>query len=230
VLFNYIRKNKIVLILLISIILLDIVLLSLSWNNYEYRLFNIDTESNLPTLYQGFKIISVALLLFGYFSFESQKDFKKSLFLIPLIFSFTFLAVDEIGQIHEQLPYMFLEFLGKNVDEVNMSILENGFQSWATWLIFYIPIFFMFYGYLFFLIKKFFNDWKSIIWLPVLGSLFFLVVLYIEYIGTNIEIFSDEKYKYFTHLEEGAEKIGVSFFWVFAFVLWIKKMRQASHS
>ncbi len=103
---NFFEKNKIAFLLLL--LFLDFFVLLLGYVFGDKAIFNLDIESNLPTIYQGVKIILVSFLTFDIFLFTKN---KSKYFWLFLSVAFLFLGMDEIGQIHENLPTFLNEFL-----------------------------------------------------------------------------------------------------------------------
>ena len=220
-LIKLIQKNKISFLLIV--LLLDFVILLLGYLYWEKSLFNLDIESNLPTLYQGLKIILVSFISFDLFFLTKGKN---KYFWFFLSFAFLFLGLDEVGQIHENFPNFLNEFFSRSsiqnpYDYVN----KFGYQS-TTWFPYYIPFilsFFVIVGI--FLIRFFKNNWKRALFF-ILGVSFFVLSLYVEYVNTKPHIMFQEGYYTYVFWEEAFEIFGISFVLYFAYLFFRESVEQ----
>lgn len=203
--------------ILLMLLAIDFALLWLSWN-FAFSIFYIDAEHNIPTIYQGSKLIIAAAILVGYFVFSRLIDKSRKFFLVmPLAFALFYLGVDEIGQIHENLPHYLNEFEFFNIQGILDSLKAGGYNS-TDWLIIFFPAAILFIVYIALLVRKFLSEWKYRTILPILGTICFMFVFLVEYINTSgIEL--EQSYKLLLHLEEGLEMFGASFFMTFSMLL-----------
>ena len=203
---------------LIFLFLFDFTMVALFYLFPNKRLFDLDGENNIPTLYQASKLILIAffslalLLLNQYF-----KLFNNQIRLILIFFFlvFFFLGIDEAGQIHENIAIYFHEFFPQPTSEYIEESREVGFKS-SEWLLFYWPIILAFVISFIFLfrtiISKYIIDKHKLL---VVGSLFFISVPIIEFLNTSETSFMINNYKEMIVLEESAEMIGASIFFVY---------------
>lgn len=191
---NLAKKYKILLIFLFLDFLF--VTLHLLFINTDILFFNLDEENNLPTIYQGLKIVLSSIYIFIFIR-TNQKDFNdkkffKLFYLIPLVF--LFLALDEVGQLHENLEKNFGSFMF----QIIIFLQSIGYRS-ATWLIVYLP-FFILFGFLFLYFlhtfrKKFSkNDILSIFFVItfVLAAILLEYIALIDYTGERNYIFMNK--------------------------------------
>lgn len=209
-------------------IFLDLLVLLLSWIFYEYSLFSVDSESNIPTFYHTFKLLlmTLCICLFIYnlkiLNFFKINTIRYLIILCPIAFAFLFLAMDELGQFHENLHLHFLQFVGYPVESFSNNLAQIGFNSWAYWLIFYFPCIVFFILYLQFVTKRVLMKFtKNIFWVYV-GLVSFIFVLFIEYLHTNnLNFLDSDTYKIYIHVEEFLEMFGVSIFLFFFYTLFV---------
>ncbi len=225
----FINKKELI---LFSLFLFDLLVLILSWYFFEYRLFNIDTESNLPTIYQSLKLLFLIQICLIYFILEQKiNGVKKALNIFPFYLFTLYLSLDELGQIHENLPTMVLEIFGVEGSDVKDFFVNNGFNSWAYWMIFYAPFGLLFFIYLFILIKNYWHEWKTFILYPILSCVAFVFIFILEYIGTNeLDQVTGFTLKTIIHLEEGLEMFSISMLVIFFVNLVNDKIKKVKFS
>ena len=99
---EFFKKYKLPLILIGIDILLTLIYIS---TRGTIKLFNLDTENNIPTVYQTVKLLALSFFLYIFakenIKEKTSKIVKLALYSFPI--AFFFLALDEIGQIHENL-------------------------------------------------------------------------------------------------------------------------------
>ena len=127
-------KNELILFLLFFL-LVDFLVLLLHCLFPEKTFFNLDVESNLPTIYQGMKILLLSFLAF-YLFLSSVDKFKN--FWLFFAFVFLFLALDEVGQIHENLPTFFNELFIKEGQKNLQDVVSDFDMNQHLWLPYYI--------------------------------------------------------------------------------------------
>jgi hypothetical protein len=203
-----IKQNYLILILLV--LDFSILLLHIFFGYNKYGFFNLDSERNLPTLYQGLKI-----LIFGYLFFFIWLSMAKTLnrlgnlFAISVFSLFLYLGYDEVNQIHEGVPAYIERFLPnfhENVLKFTDSISYNG----AIWIIYYIPIIILvglpiMSFQIYYLIKKI--KWKTLV--GFVGIIFLFSIPLIEFLNTSSTLSGDE-YNLWVSLEETVEMTSVS--------------------
>lgn len=207
-------KNLIsVLVVFLSLDLL-ILLLYLVFPNFAF--FNLDLESNLPTIYQGLKLILVGstscmVLVLLYIL---GKDLLKNWFWIFWSLLFVFLGLDEIGEIHENISTYIKEIFGKGVVEYEEVVVELGYSS-TPWLLYY-SLFFVIATVLVCIYLRSSKS-KNNLFL-IVGWIFFVSVLIVEYVNTKEGIMFNDGYVVLMCIEEMLEMIGASFLLYFSFL------------
>ncbi len=188
----------------------------------EKTFFNLDVESNLPTIYQGAKTFLVAF--FSLFLFLFAKG-RVKYFWIFFTFVFFFLALDEIGQIHENLPTFWQEiFVKEGERDLQDIVSEFGYES-AVWLPYYTIPFLFFFAVVGIFLKDFIKEnWRKALVLAV-GSIFLVLVLVLEYMGTKPDIMFQEEYEKFVFWEEAFELLAITFLLFFSYTYLVEKLR-----
>lgn len=210
---DFLEKNKIAFLLLL--LFLDFFVLLLGYVFGDKAIFNLDIESNLPTIYQGVKIILVSFLTFDIFLFTKN---KSKYFWLFLSVAFLFLGMDEIGQIHENLPTFLNEFLiPKAIQNPYDYLNQYGYES-TTWLPYYLPligIFLMVGGV--YIVKFLKTNWRRASFF-ILGVLCLVGGILVEYLNTKPDIMFQEGYYRLVFWEESLEVLGISFILFFAYL------------
>lgn len=224
-------KNFKVLAIVLALDFLMVILHLAFGRNHAF--FNLDLEQNLPTIYQGVKLIFISTLIFSnlyilIFSIN-RESIKSNLIWLPLYAMFLFLGVDELSQFHESFTFRVVSSGSEPIEEY-MSFFDRLDFTSATWLIIYIPLFIGFgiYTYAFFrtLVKRY---KKEAVFLLV-GVLFFLLVPILEYVNTSAEFWGTDRYESLMILEETCEMIGATFFLNFCWVMLRKQNFKISFS
>lgn len=104
--------------------------------------FHLDFEQNLPTVYQSFKLIGFGIL---FLAMGSKKIAKPDLrgFILPLAFVMTFLGLDELLQIHENIYRIFELFDFFHPSKIVEASMKMGYRS-SLWILYYLPLIFLF--------------------------------------------------------------------------------------
>lgn len=218
-----IQLTKLQLFIVLMVLFIDcvIVVLHLSLGQ-QYNLFNIDLERNLPVWYQVFKVICVSGILFSAYVLWKQthpQEFTQKKYLLTLWLATTYLAVDELGEIHEQIGDALKHSDGW-LAKYGQWFTSLGFSS-ALWLIIFTPILLIGLIYFIFIIRWIYHQHKLLaLWL-LLPALFYGLVFIVEFWNT-----AEFSYQYtFTQrnllvtLEEFLELLGASFLLIFALKL-----------
>lgn len=214
---NYkdIYKNYIIIFILILLDLLMILLHFIFGLNYS--LFNVDVESNIPTIYQGFKLLSFGYLFIFIVYLIQEKTKAKIIFWLSSAFMFIYLGLDEIGQIHENIPTYIAEISPK-LDQRVMEFLKSINYNGSTWVFYYIPVIitialpiFIFNTY--YLFKNF---RKALI--PYVFGIIFLFYVPIIEINNSNGLLTLDLYNISIIYEEFLEMIGISFI-VFSYLI-----------
>lgn len=211
-----VKKKMEKMLLLVLFLFFDITLLLLSLLFPNLTVFNLDLESNLPTIYQGLKLILVgsASLMTLIFLYLLGKDLLKNWFWIFWSGLFLFLGLDEIGQIHENISVYVKEIFGMGVESYEEVAFEMGYSS-TPWLLYYLLFFF----FATFLISLYlFKEKPKKKGYLIVGWLFFVSVLVVEYINTKEGIMFNDGYAVLMSIEEMLEMIGASFLLYFSFL------------
>lgn len=210
---QFFEKNKIA--VLILMLFLDFFILLLGYIYVDKEIFNLDVESNIPTLYQGIKIILVSFLSLEIFLFTKK---KSKYFWLFLSVAFLFLGMDEIGQIHENLPTLLNDLFVKSTMQNPYDYLNQyGYKS-TTWLPYYIPLIWIFLivGGIY-LVNFLKSNWKRACFF-VLGVACLVGGLLVEYLNTKPDIMFQDGYYKLVFWEEVLETIGITFILFFAYI------------
>ncbi|MGI6484558.1 MAG: hypothetical protein ACOX0R_02970 [Candidatus Dojkabacteria bacterium] len=227
---SWIVQNKLISFIILFLFVDSLVLLLHSLFP-EKTFFNLDVESNLPTIYQGMKVLLVSF--FAFYLFLST-DGKFKYFWIFFAFVFLFLALDEVGQIHENLPTFFNElFIKEGQRNLQDVVSEFGYES-TTWLPYYIIPFLIFFVVVgVFLMKFIKKNWKRAM-LLMIGLIFLVLGLVIEFVSTKPNIMFQEGYGTLVFWEEAFEILAISFILFFVYTYFsdmvakIKKLQKDS--
>jgi len=89
------------------------------FGGYEFFLgivpmFNLDAEGNVPSGFQGITLVFAAVLLFYVALHERQRAMPSARRWLLLGFAFAYLAIDELGKVHETFDYLATR--GRNAD------------------------------------------------------------------------------------------------------------------
>ena len=209
-----ISKTSLIIFFLIFLDLLFVILHFYLGGGSE--LFNLDAERNFPTIYQSFKLVLLASLAFAHMVFlYVLRDFKgkEKLIFFPFWLGFSFLALDEIGSIHENLGNTLSQIDGDLIAGIREFFSSIGFRS-SEWLLFYLPAI-VFAGIYFVYLMKFFYKQKNKFYLFAFSTLLLFLVPIIEYISNPKENYTALQYNIFVSFEEILEMAGISLMIVF---------------
>lgn len=214
------KKKYIPLITLLALDLIVVFLHIMLGNSNDF--FNLDTEQNFPTIYQGLKLIITSTLAFTLFyillNFYQEIEIKIKIVWIPWWIIFLFLGLDEVGQLHESMASRSVLTENNILERYILFFTRLGFNS-ASWLLLYIPIFLIFAVFLFIFLKYQYSNHKDEIIYLIVGVSMFFIVLIIELLNTNNNICSSNMYEKLMILEEFFEMIGASLFMHFIFMM-----------
>jgi hypothetical protein len=226
------RKYLILLLFLVADI--AIVALHLMFGSQNFFL-NLDHEQNLPTIYQGTKLIIVSMLAFTtlYLNFGIRKDAKNAgsgkksglndLFIWGIFcLTFLFLAIDELSQFHETFTQRITSGEFTIVNDYLNFFKSLNFTS-STWLVIYIPLFIPFLAYVLVFMKTLWKENRRALVFLVIGAIILFSVPVLEFIGTGTESLRANRYSSLMILEETLEMVGVSFFLYFASLILLKE-------
>lgn len=219
------RSNQHLFLPLLLLLLVDLILILVHLNYYQYSLFNLDIEANIPTIYQGAKIFAGAFLAFlAVYIIGHQKKQKSQRTLLPrriiglLGAGLFFLGLDEVGTIHENIFTYLAELFPEQLYGLQDSLLEAGYLS-TNWLLFYIPLFLAAGVFGIYAAIKLVKTYPHYIWLLIIGFLLIFCIPVIEYLNTAPDVRSSELYYLWTALEEGIEMIALSLLVQFCYVV-----------
>ena len=215
--------------LLVLILLLDLlmVVFHLLWGR-DQPFFHLDYEQNLPTIYQGTKLILTSTLIFTHIfillNFNIGINLKRNLIWIPFYLIFLFIGVDELSQFHESFSTRVVS-IGSEPIEDYVSFFDKFDFTSATWLLIYIPAFLIFSGYIYVLVKSLITNYKKESLLLIIGALFFLAVPILELVNTSKEFWGTDTYEGLMIMEETAEMVGATFFLYFSWIV-LRKIKK----
>lgn len=166
--------------------------------------FNLDFEQNFPTIYQAIKLLLAGVLGLLLVTFPLQAIKKRlRIFQLGISFALIGIAVDEMFQVHENIyrAYEIIPlFHPANVVTVSYNL---GFKS-SLWLLYYIPIFVIAFGWMSYWIRYFYRYNQGVFKLLIAISCLIIVVLLSEYFSST-GVHSQSKYEFLILVEESAE-------------------------
>lgn len=198
---SYTKHQKIFyLLLLVDLLIITLHLLF----GRQQSFFNLDHERNLPATYQSFKLIIFGL----YFLLNSKRaNFSKKIksFVLPISVFFVALGFDELLEIHENI-YRIFEFIPWLSPEVVVDVsLEVGYRS-SLWIIYYLPIIFLYFFWSGYWFHYFQTKIKNNAWAIASSSLLLLIIMITELLGSS-GIYSEDIYFQLITIEEIAEML-----------------------
>lgn len=196
------NQNKRLLLLLVCFDL-SILLLHLLLGKYNH-FFHLDFERNLPTYYQSFKLIGFGSMFFLLGLTKSIKWSIKS-FILPLALFMTFLGLDELLQIHENIYRIFELFDTFHPSKIVEASMKMGYRS-SLWILYYLPLIFIFVFWSGYWLRYFQSKMKNNVWILILSSLSLFAVLLAEVLSSTGS-FSENTYYWLVTLEETAEML-----------------------
>lgn len=228
---NNLRKTSLAHWAILAFLSLDILFVILHFAfGQQINYFNIDLEKNLPTLYQGFKLIVVAVAIGGILILNQiiyRGTRHRLLLLIPYWLGFIYLALDELGEIHENFGGFINQIGGDAVTNYREFFASLGFTS-AQWLLFFLPLMVAAILYLFSLARYFKKQHESKVFIFILAIVCFALVPIIEFWNTSNTSYDysfDARNKLIA-LEEYLEMLGASLFFAFNAILLRSKAQK----
>jgi hypothetical protein len=211
--------------ILVLFVILDALIVALHVLFPDKAVFNLDFESNLPTIYQGAKLILISLLalMILTLSYLEGREIRKDWFWVFWSSMMFFLAVDEMGQIHENVSQYIKEILGQGVGTFESTVADLGYSS-TPWLKYYLVLFLVATAIVISFIKRMYKKDSKTVWYLIIGWLFFLGVPIIEYINTMPHIMFQEGYEALMIIEEVFEIAGASFLVTFTYEIFFEKL------
>jgi hypothetical protein len=166
--------------------------------------FSLDRERNLPATYQSLKLI-VFGLFFLLNTNKKKVSQKAKSFLLPISLFFIALGFDELLEIHENI-YQIFEFISWLRPEVIVDIsLEVGYRS-SLWIIYYLPIIFLYFFWSGYWFHYFQTKLQNVAWTIPVTSVLLVIVIITELLGSS-GIYSEDIYFQLITIEEIAEML-----------------------
>lgn len=192
---------------------------------------NLDIERNVPTYYQSLKLALVgsvffALMVTGHFlrtSGHKPAGTLSTWALAPMWLGFTILAIDEVGEIHENVP-RYLDHLFPNAVRRYWNFFASlGYES-IDWLVFFVPVLAVALVYAFILFRHLRQEEIRPLYLGMLfiGAAITLGGPVMEYVNTSPGVPGPDngfRLHVLHGVEEYAEMVGISFFLGFSLLL-----------
>ena len=173
----------------------------------------MDYESNFPTMYQGIKLFSIAILAFNILviiKHLGKLTKRNAIVFSGFLLGFMFLAVDELGQIHDNIQ-RHLDQIFPALKNLFSTAQNSGYNS-SPWLIYYIPVMIAALIFFIFMIKEIKNNRL----LLFLSFFFFSSVIVLELISSHSTYFLyHQSYVTLITFEEMSEQLGASFMLLF---------------
>jgi len=199
-----------------------------STNGLRMNELNLDFERNLPTFYQSLKLALVgsvffALMVTGHFlriSGHKPAGTLRTWALAPMWLGFTIMAIDEVGEIHENMPrylgHLFPNAAGRYWDFFS----SRGYEA-IDWLVFFLPVLAVALVYGFILFRHLRQEEVRPLHLSMLflGAAITLVAPVMEYVNTSPGAYEGFKLHVLHGVEEYAEMVGITFFLAFSLLL-----------
>lgn len=196
------QSRKRVLIFLLS---LDIILTILHVLFGRQNLFfHLDIEHNLPTYYQGFKLIIFGIIFLIWY-FKQQSKEKMTLFALPLSLGMILIGIDEVAEIHENIYRLFEYVPFLHPERVIDATLDAGYRS-SIWIIYYLPIIFAALIWLGYFLRHFQEKSTQVLKLLILSCFLVFIVFLMEILSSS-GMYGDETYFWMITVEETAEAI-----------------------
>jgi hypothetical protein len=189
-----------VLLILVSIFLNLFILLDIQVFRVARRIFDLNTERNIPTLYSSVTLLISSMLL-GYIAYLTRLTGGRfSLLWAILSFGFLFLSVDETAYIHENL--------------------SEDVAGWIFVVAPFVILFFLLYIRFFFHLPRSTKLYFLLAALLFIGGAFFL-----EFVGSwRISMAGEDRIAttlLFTSVEESFEMFGINLF-IYALLLYLR--------
>lgn len=200
---------------ILSFFVFDIVIVLIHITFGQFSMFNLDYEQNLPTIYQSIKLIIIGFILFLIaIVFKTLKS-KVQYLWGSLATLFVFLGLDEVGQLHENLPAKLQELNPSSSVSYMEAFKSNGFDS-SDWLLFYIPVFILAGIIMVQFLKSLYSENRRLFIVFMIGTLLFFMVPLVELVNTSpTNELNQQRHWDLIILEESLEMLGASTFLAF---------------
>jgi hypothetical protein len=192
------------------ILLMDFAMIAIHilWSQ-KSTFFHLDFEANLPTVYQGSKILIFSMLIWMTVYNSSVTNLTRKLGLIMASTLF-FLGIDELASIHENID-KYMADIFPYIHRYVLKLAEMMDYGGALWVIYYAP--FIFIVAIVWMIQLYIilQSQKVSIFTMIfgIGILLIVSVPFVEMINTSSN-FIPVIYDRWVILEEGLEMVGVS--------------------
>jgi hypothetical protein len=173
-------------------------------------LFHLDREQNLPTYYQGVKLITFGIIGFGYLIRKKVQVKQLRYFLIALSAILVFIGIDEIFQLHENTWRLFAG-TSTFLDPANLAPFAFeavGFQS-SLWLVYYLPFFFIGLIWLVYWLLVFKRTYHTYFKYLITATVFGLMVVIFEVLSST-GWYPPHVYHILVGIEETSEKLAAT--------------------
>ncbi len=205
--------------LLLSLFVLDglVILLHLLYGHSNI-FFHLDYEMNLPTLYQGIKLIITGLIMLR------LVVARRFSFYVPLSLILIYLGIDEIFVLHESyemMIYATLPELWQSI-EVFAEVIHYNSSRWVLYLLPVIVAVFVYISYISAYTKKRLPQQFPFF---MVGFFLFALVIIFEILNSAPGL-TWREHQVLIAFEEAAEMVGGSFFAFFTYGLSQLKPRQ----
>lgn len=170
----------------------------------QYHVFHLDFEQNLPTFYQSFKLIGFGGMFFILGCTKFTKPELKS-FILPLSLALTFLGLDELLQIHENIYRIFELSDSFHPSRIVEASMKMGYRS-SLWILYYLPFIFIFVFWSGYWLHYFQSKMRNNVGVLALSCVSLFTVLMAEILSSTGS-FTENAYFWLVTLEETAEML-----------------------
>lgn len=187
--------------------------------------FHLDFEENLPTYYQGFKLVFTGVL--GCLLLLTKRFKKTSLpwtFLAGIAVLLVAIGLDEMFQVHENIYRLFENTPWLHPSNVVSFSESFGFRS-SLWLLYYSPILLLVTLWMGYWLREIQLKKLSEFRILLSGLICFFLVICMEVLNSTGE-FWGWQYQILVFIEEGCEILGGTF--LASFLLYEAQISQKS--
>ncbi|KXK26041.1 MAG: hypothetical protein TR69_WS6001001334 [candidate division WS6 bacterium OLB20] len=194
-------------------LLLDIVLVCTHLLSGS-QLFDLDSEQNIPTFYQSFKLMLLAglaaLHLYRLIRDRNTGTLERT-FWGMFAAGALFLGLDEALTIHENAGALLSGIIGSEGTQTYTEIFTAGGFTSSNWLLFYLPLLIAVLVSIVYFARKLYPSFgrKRVILLLAAAGLFGATFA-LEFIGTKTGIWMTSVYELIMITEETAEMMSVN--------------------
>ena len=202
-------------ILFCIFILFDVLMIILHLLLQGKTFFNLDMESNLPTIYQGVKVVLISSFSFIIITliYLEKRNLKESIFWMFWALIFLVMAMDEVGQVHENISTYMKEIFGSSAINYESIAMDAGYSS-HPWLLYYAIAFVVLTLVIAFVLGTVIRKGRILL---LLGWFVLLLAPVLEYINTLPNIMFQQDYWTLMVIEESLEMLGATILLTFTF-------------